>query len=394
MSTPITQRAALIALAQRLSSVEEVAFDTEFHGETTYWPKLMLIQLATRDEVAVVDPLAHEIRPALGGLFELLRQKGVRIVGHALEHDLLIFHRITGAVPARVFDTQVAAAFLGYGDRIGLGALLEQRLGVSIDKLYTRADWGRRPLPEAQLAYAVSDVAHLFALSDALRADLDALGRGGWVEEEAQASLLNPADYEGRAPEEAYRWVSRRPADDAPEAKVLVALAAERERVAQEVDEPPRRLVPDDVLVDLARRAPTRPEDLVGGTHRRPTPALTKHQDRWLTAIRDAATAPDLAAPPRRTPEAEEAAALLRLILNHRLRQERLAPRLVWPQVEPRLDALLAQPPADRAALLETLGLTGWRAELLGEVLTEVLQGRQALRLTATQDGLQVTLGS
>ncbi|MCA9549759.1 MAG: ribonuclease D [Myxococcales bacterium] len=393
MSTPITQRTALIALAQRLSEAKEVAFDTEFHGETTYWPKLMLIQLATRDEVAVVDPLAHEVRPALGGLFEMLRLKGVRIIGHALEQDLLIYHRITGALPAGVFDTQIAAAFLGYGDRIGLGPLLEQRVGVNLDKLYTRADWGRRPLPEAQLAYAVSDVAHLFELTDALRADLEARGRTAWVEEETQASLLNPADYAGRAPEEAYRWVSRRPADDTPEAKILRALAAERERVAQEIDEPPRRLVPDDVLVDLARRAPDRPEDLVGGTHRRPTPALTKHQDRWLTAIRDAAGAPDTPAPPRRSAEAEEAANLLKLVIHHRLRHEDLAPRLVWPRVEPHLDVLLAAPPTDRAELLQTLGMDGWRAELLGDVLTDVLQGKISPRLAAGQAGLQVELG-
>lgn len=388
--TPITTRDALIELAQRLCQHSDVAFDTEFHADNSYRPKLMLVQLASKDEVAIVDPLAPEVRASLGGFFEVLRMKGVRLVGHALEHDLELYHRVTGTMPASIFDTQLAAAFLGYGDRIGLADLLKRRRGLALEKLYSRADWGKRPLPEAQLEYAADDVRHSLALAEDLSADLDAKGRRAWFEEE-QVSLLEPDRYEPARPEEAWRRVGRRKGLDSAASTALEELAAARERVAAKRDEPTRRVLPDDALVDLARRAPSPDEALRGETMRRAPAGLDRFEREWRAALARAKGRPPLPPAPAAAPEdpaQRRVTRLAELTTELVLGAYDVAPRLVWPEIEPHLGRVIETPAEDVDDLTQALGLRGWRAELLGPVLYGVLSGRGGPRVFDGDGGL------
>ncbi|MEM6861038.1 MAG: hypothetical protein AAF627_09835 [Myxococcota bacterium] len=370
---PLKTREALIAFAGRLDGVEAIGFDTEFHAENSYWPKVMLLQFSTPDEVVLVDPLAEEIKGAIGGFLELIRMRAQIVVGHALEHDLEIFHRLSGGLPARIFDTQRAAAFCGYGGPIGLGPLLSALLKVDLPKAFGRADWGRRPLPQAQLRYAADDVAHLLPARAALEAALETRGRHAWLEEE-QASLLDPESYAAPSPEDAWKRIRRR-GRSAEGFGILVSVAAERERLAQAADLPPRRILPDDVVLDWATRAPGKKAELKGGTRRNAGPHLDRHADAWLDAIRfglEMGIEPPAEALP--SDEAVLARELLRFSVRFALSRAEVAPWLIEGSYEA-LDALVEAPTRDRAELLERLGWAGWRTELLGDRLQRILQG-------------------
>src|SRR5690242_4323737 len=173
--------AALDALCAQLRAQPWIAVDTEFMRERTYYPELCLVQVATDEVVACVDPLAL---PSLQPLLEvLLEPKTVKVL-HAARQDLEIFYNLTGAVPAPVFDTQVVARFLGHPDQAGYGAVVQSILGVTLDKSHARTDWMRRPLPPAALEYAADDVRHLRHLYKKLEVELDSRGRAGWAEPE------------------------------------------------------------------------------------------------------------------------------------------------------------------------------------------------------------------
>ena len=387
---PLTKRAELVDFAARLEGVDAIAFDTEFHAEQTYWPKVMLLQFASEREAVLVDPLAPEIKSSLGGFLEMLKMRRQVLVGHALERDLEIFQRLNGGLPARIFDTQVAAAMVGRGGPIGLGALLEAELGVEVDKLYSRADWGKRPLPDAQARYALEDVTHLLALRARLAEALEARGRTAWFEQE-MARALDPDRYHPLAPEQAWRRVGRKPAPGTRAAQILVSVAAERERVAQEEDRPPRRILPDDVLVDLARRAPTTAKALDAQTSRRPAPNLARYADRWVEAIRTGAEAAIQPAPPVDVVDDDHRGALdlARLVAQHAARAAGVAPWLL-PNLDGPFLAVLSEPPASQAKLVERLELDGWRAELLGPPLWALIGERQPVSLWSDGAGLHL----
>ena len=381
---PLTERKQLIAFAGRLEGVEAVGFDAEFHAENSYWPKVMLLQFSTPNEVVLVDPLADEIKGALGGFLELIRMRAQTVVGHALEHDLEIFRRLSGGLPAKVFDTQRAAAFCGHGGPIGLGPLLSALLGVELPKAFGRADWARRPLPPGQLSYAADDVAHLLPAKAKLEAELEARGRRDWLEEE-QASLLDPARYEPPRPEEAWRSVRRR-GRSAEGFGILVAVAAERERLAQAADAPPRRILPDDVLLDWAHRAPSKKSELKGGTRRSPGPHVDRHAEAWLDAIKFGQDM-ELEAPSHEgtSPEAALARDFLRFAIQTTLSRAGVAAWLLEDSAAD-LDALVESPVSDP---VQGLRWTGWRAELLGPKLREITSGAP-LRLVEMDGKLRV----
>jgi len=381
---PLAKREQLIAFAGRLEGVEAVGFDTEFHAENSYWPKVMLLQFSTPDEVVLVDPLADEIKSAVGGFLELIRMRGQTVVGHALEHDLEIFRRLNGGLPAKIFDTQRAAAFCGHGGPIGLGPLLSALLGVDLPKAFGRADWGRRPLPEAQLGYAADDVAHLLPAKANLEAELAARGRLEWLDEE-QASLLDPERYEPPRPEDAWRRMRRR-GRPSQGFGIVVAVAAERERLAQAADQPPRRILPDDVVLDWAHRAPSKKSELKGGTRRSPGPHVDRHADAWLDAIKFGQDM-EVEPPKDEAPSAEVALArdFLRFAIQVTLARAEVAPWLLEDSAEA-LDALVEHPVSDPA---KGLGWSGWRAELLGPRLKEITNGAP-LRLVESDGRLRV----
>lgn len=395
-TTPITRRDDLIAFAARLDGVSMVGFDTEFHSEQTYWPKVMLLQFASPTEVALVDPLAPEVKSTLGGFFEIMRMREQTLVGHALERDLEILMRLNGGLPTRIFDTQVAAAMVGQhgpngydGGPLGLGGLLEAELGLEIGKLYGRADWGKRPLPEAQARYAAEDVIHLLELETSLSAKLDARGRRPWFDAEMKAAL-DPKRYLPTEPDAAWQRVSRRPRSGTREHERLAALAAERERIAQEEDRPPRRVLVDEQLVDLARRGPTEKAKLDEDTSRRPSANIERYANRWLDAVKTGNEAAIRGTEPSLDgmhPDQRALVDFARSMAHWASRREGVAPWLL-PAFEVALRPIVEGTELpERSAFLETLGLVGWRAELIGDSLYDFVRGEGRLAVGANPDG-------
>src|SRR5437763_5312430 len=199
--TPITTTAHLAVFSDKLKGQPFVAVDTEFMRETTYWPKLCLIQAAGANGVeACIDPLAEgmDLEPFL----EILRDKTILKVFHAARQDVEIFNNLN-AMPVPLFDTQVAGMAAGFGEQIAYDALVRQMLKIDLDKSSRFTDWARRPLSENQLTYALADVTHLADLYPKLRKRLEQEGRLAWVTDE-MASLTDPANYDVD-PENAWR---------------------------------------------------------------------------------------------------------------------------------------------------------------------------------------------
>src|SRR6202042_2346955 len=190
--TPLTSTADLADFCARLEGQAFVAVDTEFMRETTYWPKLCLIQAAAPDGIeATIDPLAEGLD--LTPFLEVMRDTQVLKVFHAARQDVEIFSNL-GAIPTPLFDTQIAGMAAGFGEQIAYDALVRQMLKIDLDKSSRFTDWARRPLSDAQLTYALADVTHLAELYPILRERLESTGRLAWVMEE-MGQLIDPALY-------------------------------------------------------------------------------------------------------------------------------------------------------------------------------------------------------
>ena len=248
---------ALAGLCDRLKGQLWLAVDTEFMRERTYYPELCLVQVATDDLVACIDPLAL---PSLEPLLTLLLDARMVKVLHAARQDLEIFFHLSGRVPAPVFDTQVAARFLGMPDQVGYGAAVQTLLGVSLDKSHARTDWARRPLPAAALDYAADDVRHLRTLYHKILAELAARGRAAWVEPE-QKALVDEKLYK---PDPDTVWSRIRGTQRLkPKSLALFkTLAAWRERTAMTENRPRQWILKDEALMDLVRQLPADMESL------------------------------------------------------------------------------------------------------------------------------------
>ena len=254
MSDPylyVDSPAALESLCTRLRGQPWVAVDTEFMRERTYYPELCLVQVATDEVVACVDPLAL---PSLQPLLEVLLDPKTLKVLHAARQDLEIFYNLTGAVPAPVFDTQVVARFLGHPDQSGYGAVVQSILGISLDKSHARTDWMRRPLPPAALEYAADDVRHLRHLYKKLDAELVSRGRGGWAGPELKA-LTDEKLYKPD-PENAWQRIRGIQRMKPKAAALAKPLAAWRERTAIAENRPRQWILKDETLMDLAKQQP------------------------------------------------------------------------------------------------------------------------------------------
>src|SRR5215469_14199441 len=253
----ITTTADLAAACERMSRHSFVTVDTEFLRETTYYPLLCVAQIATEDEAVVIDVLAENI--SLAPFFELMANESVLKVFHAARQDIEIVWHQAKLVPHPIFDTQVAAMVLGYGDSISYDQLVQRITGDIIDKSNRFTDWSRRPLSASQVSYAISDVTHLREVFLSLSADLERRGRSEWVGEEMEV-LTSPDTYRAD-PESAWERVKTR-VRKPKELSVLMEVAAWREREAQTRDVPRGRVLKDDVLGEIATQAPTTVERL------------------------------------------------------------------------------------------------------------------------------------
>lgn len=360
----------LTALIETVRASKRVAIDTEFHGERTYIPRLMLLQLATDEQIFLVDPLADLDLCAL--MEAMAKPDGPLVIGHALHNDLEIVFLRCGYVLPNVFDTQVAAAFLGFGLQVGLGNLVQRLCGERLPKDGQMADWSRRPLSEKLCRYAANDVRYLLELHDRLGGDLLERGRLGWVMEEC--ARLSAADRYERVPALAYQRVSKYRTLKPDALGILVEIAAERDHLAAELDMVPHFVVPDDILVTLARSSPSTRAELSG--HRRLKHRhILRHADRWLAAIRRGVGKP-LSLPRSRPPSGnnvDAAGALVMLLVSELARQNDLASQLLLKRST--MQKALQDGFDSRDELLEALGLVGWRADLVGDPIWKLLNG-------------------
>jgi ribonuclease D len=367
---------ALVRFVDDVAGCRTLAVDTEFVREGAYRPRLALVQIAAPgDRLAVIDPFAAA---PLDPLYELLRDRGMVKILHAARQDLEIFYTRTGSVPGPVFDTQVAAAFLGYGERIGLAALLKEELGVELDKSETYTDWLARPLSSAQITYAAEDVRNLLALAERLEAGLEARARRAWVDEVLEA-VTDPAQFD-TDPALAYRQVRRTSGLEPRELAVLRELAAWRELEAERRDRPRRAVATDECLVELARRQPLRAavvaksRGLGRGSRHESAEAIVEAIKRGRRAPAGELPAPFV--PEEPDPEAQAAADVVLAVVRDRAR----AVEVATPYVTNPGDVLeLVKAVREGAPPPDIPLLGGWRAEVAGRRVLELLSGEIAI---------------
>lgn len=361
---------ALAALVDELASVDRYALDTEFHREKTYWPKVALLQVAWHtpdgdDAIALVDPLAVDLAPFAA----LFAGPGLAVM-HAASQDIEVFEHSIGAVPSALFDTQIAAGFLGYGTP-SLTALAEGELGIRLPKGDRLTDWLRRPLDDRQKAYAAADVAHLLELHDRLAKELEELGRTDWAafENEAQRTW-RPL----RHPEESYKRIKEARQLRGRALGVVRSVAAWRERRAAELDIPVRHVMADLAVVSVANRAPGKPEDLKGVRGLDDRLRRGSLAEQILAAVAEGIEA----GPPPRAQRGQD----------HELdRKLRPAVALVSAWVAQlgrthRIDTTLLATRSDiEDLLIDGSGrlADGWRNELVGQPIRDLVDGRAAL---------------
>ena len=267
-------------LLARLEHAEWVTLDTEFIREKTYYPRLCLIQIASADVLACIDPLQiPDLQPFLQWLRDPRRIK----VLHAAWQDLEIFYHLgNGALPAPIFDTQIAAAVLGMGDQLGYGRLVENLLGVVLDKSQSRTDWSRRPLTPAQLEYAIDDVRYLRDVYQQLRQQLEKLGRLKWLDKPFQ-KLADPNTY-AIDPRSSWERVRGLQILKPHQLAILREIAAWREERALHKDIPRRWILSDEILLDMARM---QPDSAQGLRHIRglSDEQIERHGGEWLSCI-------------------------------------------------------------------------------------------------------------
>ncbi len=359
-----------------MASYPFVTVDTEFLRETTYYPLLCVAQMASADEAVVVDALAPGID--LAPFFALMANEKVMKVFHAARQDIeIVWHRAK-LIPHPIFDTQVAAMVLGYGDSISYDQLVQRITGDTLDKSHRFTDWTRRPLSEAQLSYAVSDVTHLRDVYAALVDDLGRRARVDWVQEEMQ--VLTSADTYRMDPENAWQRLKTR-VRKPKELAVLIEVAAWREREAQSRDVPRSRVLKDDVIADIAVQAPTTIEKL------KSLRSLPRgfERSRWGEAI-VAAVARGLARDPKTLPRparlqssANGAAVveLLKVLLRMISERHHVAAKVIATVDD--LERIAADDAADVPAL------SGWRRELFGDKALALKHGQLALAIEKGQ---------
>jgi len=364
----VTDTETLAALCDRLAQADFVTVDTEFMRESTYYPDLCLVQVASPDEAAAIDPKAPGID--LAPLLKLLVEDEVLKVFHAGGQDLEIIYNLTGKTPAPLFDTQVAAMALGLGEQVGYTNLVAAYSGVQIDKGARFTDWARRPLNDRQLDYAIGDVTHLAALFPKMVDKLRRTGRGGWLDDE-MARCCDPATY-ANDPDKAWQRL-RLPSRKADVLGRLKALARWRELEAQDKDVPRGRIVKDETLGDLAGSPPRSQADLAKVRGLSAAWASNAIGERLMKALETAEPLSQDEMParePQRPGLSTDGALisdLLKLLLKIRSKETGVAPRLIVRGDD--LDALAA-------GVRESLPvLEGWRREIFGEDALALVEG-------------------
>ena len=356
-----------------LSDAKFVAIDTEFMRETTYYPKLCLVQLSTAGTTICIDPLAPDID--MSALYNLMQNPDIMKVFHAGRQDLEIFVHLTGQVPFPIYDTQIAAMVCGLGDQVGYDRLVQHYTGQKIDKSSRFTNWMERPLTNRQVKYAADDVIYLADIYPRMLAHLEETNRTDWVESELASlsalSLYLPA------PETIWKRIKFRGGKPSMVNR-LAKLAQWRETEAQKRDVPRGRLLRDDTLIDLAGSNPKNAAEFrkIRGFPGGETGKLVKSV---LHILQQAAQTPETDYPQFERQERHEKAPqalidLLKVLLKHVTEECEVAPRLIASADD--LEKLALNDHADIPAL------SGWRYELFGQMALELKRGRLALSVT------------
>jgi ribonuclease D len=371
----VADRAALEQLCIRVRDAARVALDTEFHAERTYSARLMVVQLAFDDGAVIVDALAlTDLRQLVLALTQ------TTVVGHALSADLKIFADRYGLVPSRVFDTQIAASFLGYGMQISLADLVRSVCGVRLAKSQTVSDWSARPFSERQVEYLVDDVVHLLPVYDALLPRLERKGRYEWVFEEC--AELGDIERYRMDERRAYLRIPGAMRMSRRELGILNELVKLRDSVARDRDLPVRYVLPDDVVAGLAATKPARIDDFAqlrrfdGGMKRQLGAAI-------LEAVARGQALPEDELPQRpvrpAAPARDALVSLLGAAIAEIAREAELPASLLVPRAA--LERLAREIPPDRESFERVLALQPWRLSLVAEPLWRMLGGEAVLKI-------------
>lgn len=385
----IRSASALESLVQELRALGRFALDTEFIREKTYRPQLCLIQVATPEKALLIDPFAiTDLSPFL----ELIFDPGVQKVLHSGEQDMEIFFAMTRRIPANIFDTQVAAALSGRGESVSYARLVEDVTRKKLSKVETFTDWAKRPLTPQQVDYALDDVRYLHPVEVTLKRQLELMGRLDWLKDEL--GFYEDRSHYVKDPSRLYLKIRSAVKLEARELAVLRELAAWREAEAEQLDWPRGRVLLDESLVELARRAPTSLEAIsaVRGIH----PQLVKRCGQEILRRVQVARSlePSQYPPPieRRASDHELSLVvdLLEVVLRARAAEAQIAPAYLASRKD--LTELARQelrgdkdPPLELPSLL-----VGWRRKLAGESLLELLRGNSQVLIDAAKAKVEV----
>ncbi len=348
-----------------------IALDTEFLREKTYYPQFCLLQIATPEWVACVDPIAL---PDLDKLFDAIYQPDIVKVLHSCRQDLEIFYQITGKVPGPVFDTQIAAPLLGFQENPGYAMLVSSFLNINLSKAHTRTDWSVRPLSDAQVQYAADDVIYLCKIYQMMCEQLEKLGRLKWLEHDFE--LLKDTELYQISPANAWLKIRGKNKLTGKQLSIVQALAEWREETAQKIDRPRNWLVRDDMLLELAKLQPETEEELakVRNINERLVNRHGKVICRLINDAKERAPVPlyEQGRPPKRTQQQEAILDVLTAVVRIRADENSLNPVVLATRKD--LEKLIYDGTDNPV-------LQGWRYSMVGEELQGLLDGCFTLSL-------------
>ncbi len=359
--------AQLAQLCEQIKKESWVALDTEFLREKTYYPKFCLLQIATPEWVACVDPIAL---PNLDILFDVLYEPAIVKVFHSCRQDLEIFFQATGKLPSPIFDTQIAAPLLGFQDNPGYAMLVSSLLSINLNKAHTRADWSKRPLTEAELEYAADDVIYLCQIYQIMVKKLTDLGRLDWLKHDF-AELTNPELYKVD-PDNAWFRIKGKNKLTGKQLSIIQTLAQWREKTAQAEDRPKSWLLRDELLFDLAKLQPESVQELanVRGINERSVNRYGRELCQLITVAKNRPPLPlnekDRSA--KKTQQEEAILDILTALVRIRAEENALNPSILATRKD--LEELLFNI-NDESPLLH-----GWRYTMAGKELVGLLKGQ------------------
>ena len=358
-------------LCQKIAIAPWIALDTEFLREKTYYAKFCLLQIATPEWVACIDPLALK---NLEALLEVIYNPKLVKVFHSCRQDLEIFYQLTGKVPTPIFDTQIAAPLLGMQENPGYAMLVSTLLNINLNKAYTRTDWTLRPLSPQQLKYAADDVIYLCKIYEMMQAKLAKLNRLDSLEEDFKA-LYNPELYEVK-PENAWKKIKGKKKLTGKQLSIVQSLTQWREQLAKSKNKPKNWLIRDDLIIELAKLQPTTMKDL--GLVRQINDTLMRRHGALLCQLISKALEKEVHPLKettnkfKKTPQEEAVLDVLSALVKMRAEDNTINPNMLAPRKE--LEQLLFG--VDDCPLLN-----GWRFEMVGKELQAILSGQYSLAI-------------